>query len=504
MINITPIDMVNRVRLFNNVPLDNTYEHTILFANSTTQYQYFDSKMKHEFNDLTPIVSITGSVMLDINPYEIMTCNYMAFKNASFSEKWFYAFITEVIYDAPSCAIVHYEIDVLQSWLFDFTWKESFIAREHVSDDTIGKNLVEEGLDTGEYVTLGKQTITELSQMSIVMAISPDSADSNYYGGLYGGIYSGVQYINFPSDDGGVGALNDIIQTIVTSGHGSRILSIFMCPTFLITEVNSSVSTGTTSISKPTYLQGYLPQNNKLYTFPFSFLQVSTPNGSAIYKFEYSSDASFQFEYSGDYSISPTVYLTPKNYLGETKNYDKRLALGNYPLCSWNNDTFGAWIAQNRNSMVFQTLGSLGALAGGIASGNLALAGGGITSLVSQMASYSDKATQAVEATKGNIGGGGSALAIGIQNFFFETKSCKLEFLQRIDKFFTLYGYKVNEIKVPNLHTRPNWNYLQTINCNIVGNIPFNHISKIKSIFNNGVTLWHTTDVGNYSLDNTI
>ena len=29
-----------------------------------------------------------------------------------------------------------------------------------------------------------------------------------------------------------------------------------------------------------------------------------------------------------------------------------------------------------------------------------------------------------------------------------------------------------------------------------------NPIEKIKTIFNQGVTIWHTTDVGNYSLNN--
>ena len=54
-----------------------------------------------------------------------------------------------------------------------------------------------------------------------------------------------------------------------------------------------------------------------------------------------------------------------------------------------------------------------------------------------------------------------------------------------------MFGYKTNLVKMPNLTGRQNWNYVKTIDANIIGNIPQNDIELLKSIFNSGVTIWH-------------
>lgn len=70
----------------------------------------------------------------------------------------------------------------------------------------------------------------------------------------------------------------------------------------------------------------------------------------------------------------------------------------------------------------------------------------------------------------------------------------KTEYLKIIDDYFTMYGYKVNSVKIPNITGRPNWNYVKTINANILGNIPQEDIQELKNIFDNGVTFWHNPD----------
>ena len=39
-----------------------------------------------------------------------------------------------------------------KSWYFDIEYKQTFVERKHVTDDTIGANTIPEGLETGEYV----------------------------------------------------------------------------------------------------------------------------------------------------------------------------------------------------------------------------------------------------------------------------------------------------------------------------------------------------------------
>lgn len=73
----------------------------------------------------------------------------------------------------------------------------------------------------------------------------------------------------------------------------------------------------------------------------------------------------------------------------------------------------------------------------------------------------------------------------------FSTYTIKSQFAERLDKYFDMFGYKTNKIKIPNLNNRPTWNYVKTIGANIEGFIPQNDLSEIISLFDNGITLWH-------------
>ena len=98
-------------------------------------------------------------------------------------------------------------------------------------------------------------------------------------------------------------------------------------------------------------------------------------------------------------------------------------------------------------------------------------------------------------------------------DFFFTTqtsfnvykRSIKEEYARIIDSYFTMYGYKVNEVKIPNLTSRRNWNYIKTIGCDFEGDMPQEDLQKIKDIFNNGITFWHNPEnFLNYSANNDI
>lgn len=76
------------------------------------------------------------------------------------------------------------------------------------------------------------------------------------------------------------------------------------------------------------------------------------------------------------------------------------------------------------------------------------------------------------------------------------------EYIRVLEDYFKKYGYAYNRIETPLLRTRKSWDYIRCIDANITGNINDNSLEKIKTIFNQGVTIWHTADVGNYSLNN--
>ncbi|ASU04151.1 tail protein [Bacillus phage KonjoTrouble] len=92
----------------------------------------------------------------------------------------------------------------------------------------------------------------------------------------------------------------------------------------------------------------------------------------------------------------------------------------------------------------------------------------------------------------------------GFNGVFLIKKQIKPEYQKKLEDFFKLYGYKKNEVKVPNLHTRQNWNYVQTKDVNIIGDFNTEDLNELKAIFDGGITLWHTNDVGNYTLSNEV
>ena len=83
--------------------------------------------------------------------------------------------------------------------------------------------------------------------------------------------------------------------------------------------------------------------------------------------------------------------------------------------------------------------------------------------------------------------------------FFVPTE----EYKNKAKTMFKIRGYSTNLVELPNLHTRKSWNYIQTVKCNIVSHdIDVVDLERIKQCFDNGITLWHTKDIANYTLNN--
>lgn len=87
-------------------------------------------------------------------------------------------------------------------------------------------------------------------------------------------------------------------------------------------------------------------------------------------------------------------------------------------------------------------------------------------------------------------------------HFYVLVKTVRDEYATQISNYFKMFGYKVNKLEIPNLKSRENYNYIKTVDANIIGNIPANDLSAIKGIFDKGVTIWHTDSIGDYSLSN--
>jgi hypothetical protein len=493
---ITGLSPMSEVRLLKNVPLDNTYKNTLTFANSASQVMYFNGKVQKSFTNLKPF-DVRNAMLLPCNAYTIYDCNYLMFQNDNFSGRWLYAFITNIEFMNINACKVSFELDVMQTWYFDYTLKESFVIREHVNDDTIGLHITDENLDTGEYIRTDIKASGKLEDFKIVIAVSYDNDLNTQMGQLYSNVYSGLSYMFFERSDTGVTQLNNFIKGLADVGKSSMIVAIFMCPaTFITTDKQLPAFYEITPTSFPATLNGYTPKNNKLLCYPYNFLYVSDNQGKAgVYRYEFFLNHSPSFQISGALSPAPVVFLSPKNYKGIGTNVEEKLILNDFPQCCWNNNVFANWLAQNQFNI------GMNVITNGLtmASGGIAQGASGIANEIGQVYSRSIQPAQAV----GNIGGSAN-LSNAIQDFFFYPTCITLEYAERIDNYFSMFGYKVNALKVPNIYGRAYWNYVLTKDVNIVGSVPFNDMQKIKSVYNAGVTFWHGDYVGNYSQNNAI
>ena len=175
------------IHILHGCPLDNTYRDTLYFTNKTTQSSYFLSLNKYTLNNYT-YVRKENVLRVEVRNDNLYDCNYLMFKNTAFGDKWFYAFITKTEYINNETTANTYEIDVMQTWKFDYTIHPSFVEREHALLDSIGSNLVPDDFETGEFISDDFDGTGKMSGFSIVVASTFDSNYDDEAGGMYSNI----------------------------------------------------------------------------------------------------------------------------------------------------------------------------------------------------------------------------------------------------------------------------------------------------------------------------
>lgn len=128
------------------------------------------------------------------------------------------------------------------------------------------------------------------------------------------------------------------------------------------------------------------------------------------------------------------------------------------------------------------------------------------TNIQNAMDSYNARIHDA-QATADSIVTGSNDLmrqiALDLNTFVLYVYRPTDEYKQKLEKIWSMRGYATNTIDYPNLQSKISWNYIQTVKCNIKGtNIDPNDLEKIKRVFDNGITLWHNKNVGDYSQNN--
>lgn len=495
------------IRLLKNVPLDNTYRNTIYFSSVANQTGYFSGKTKYAFTAQSYQRVQKGTLRIGRKADDLYDCNYLMFQNTAYGNKWFYAFITGVEYVNNETSEISFEIDVMQTWHFDYDVRMSFVEREMPITDKIGDNLVPENLEIGDYVyeDLGLTSLFNMYQIVIAATFDKNLEDAT--GGMYGGVFSGLHYNVFGSWESAASFISDATEQNKADG----IVSIFMLPIAFASDYQATMPK-LFDIERDKHIQdidGYIPKNKKLFTYPYNLLYVTNNEGNvANYAFEYFNSDKCKFKVSGAMCCTPECMLVPLNYKGVEKNYNEKLTIGNFPQCAYTVDTFKAWVAQNQNQLALNAINAIGTTVTGAAS--MAATGGtlgggatlsGIQQIANLVGTVADKSTLPPHAR----GGGGSIINMAnqIKGFQFYYVHIRAEFARIIDDYFNVYGYATHRVKIPNRYIRPHWNYVKTVNVSLTGSVPADDMARLRQIYDNGVTFWKNGDeVGNYALNN--
>lgn len=499
-------------------PFEIDENNQLTFSNITTQTNYFLS-LPHIEEDECSYQRKDNIIRFPAHIDSILQYNYVMYQNDNYSNKWFYAFITNMEYVNDNCTFVTIETDPFQTWQFDIVYKKSFVEREHVNNDTIGLHTIPENLDIG----------------GVIQEQETEDASYSISSGYWVGVLSNYEIAdNSSSDSGtqfaGISVMNNtvfgnklflfsiaiessfvdlalFIARTNSDGHAGDIQNIFIIPNAVMPSLGSltqhtasfgnvsfnwytaptsmTIKSFNTTINKRHSFTGFTPKNNKCYVYPYNYLFVSNNQGSNnIYKYEDFSTTNCVFDNQLALSVGISGRLLPKNYKGAQTADDECLPLGKYPTCAWSSDAFTNWLTQNSVNLAVNTATSIG----NIASGDI-----NPVNIASQIGSTINSFYQA--SLMPNIEGGQATGDVvwgsGRTCFSFREMRAKTEYLQVIDNYFSMFGYKVNEVKIPNITGRTNWNYVKTINANILGDFPQEDLQKIKNMLDKGVTFWH-------------
>lgn len=480
----------SQVKVLRAIPWNNDYKHTRWFNNANEQLTYMNSHVAFSFDDDFSYIREQNVIRVPRVADDLYNCNYLMYRNNGFGTKWFFAFITDVKYVNTETTEISFEIDYLQTWLFDIVIGSCYVEREHVKSDAIGLHTVDEDLPTGEVfpmIVWERYWDSDAGGFKVIV---------NYQPSLLGD-FCGDDAIKYDSDANQyhppmadydmneASSINGELKNSTFTGY--KITNAYMFPKEFEHQQGdaTSIDFTNTGIARPTryfnpdiVTDYYDPKNNKLFVFPYTRLNVMSTDGhSQDYRWEDFKDGTPVFDLLSNGVNVPSCELRP-NYLGHIRDRYHTVPFNNFPKVQ---------------------LGQFEELK----AGNLMSR---VASAIINPIGYIQKETESLTShfSGTSTEGGNLDLSYETAGYVFAVYGIRSEYARIIDNYLTRFGYKVNCIKVPELTSRKYWNFVKTKECEIGGNAPTDALKRIQEMFNAGITLWHVNNVGSFTDDNPI
>lgn len=519
-------------------PLESDQRNQLTFSTRTAQNNYFKSLPKVLLENYS-YQRKDNYIRVPQHIDDIIGYNYVMYQNKNYTNRWFYAFITNMEYVNDQCTNVYIKTDVYQTWGQDLTWKQCFIEREHVSDDTVGAHTLEEELPTGEYIvnSFDEFGITNPNEFAVIVQVSDLPSDMSAAGTsrfkqaqkVYGGLPNGCWLIVMPYSSMFTlyESLNALIEWYDYDGRADAVIAMYVVPKALfpaqyqgldydsddnkhgftgwfIPASTTAYNIGTHSWTRNSTVDGYTPRNKRLLCYPYNYLLMTNNGGNDVeYRWEEFTSSSATFRLDAIVNQGCDQKLRPTNYkrTNGSGGYEWSLTGQKLPTLSWKSDYYLNWQAQNgttaavkqarRGAENFNSADNVLEFVGGLAEMVGSGLNGGYGQIKNKFSGAETRAETMPDTSKGNAASGDINFTLGKTCFTGYKMSVRAEVARVIDSYFDRFGYKVLASKVPNFNTRLNWNYIKLIECNVIADIPQGDLDEIKKIFYNGITLWH-------------
>lgn len=387
------IEPQSRLTLLGYVNLTD-YKNQLDFSSREEQATYFLGKKFMEFQDFRYIRK-DNAIVVPYGNDALISCDYLMFKNVNFSDKWFYAFITNREYISDSATKIYFRIDVFQTWQFNVIYLRSFISRMHTKQENYPsgtpffENLYPEQLEYGrDYVVTHTETISFEKYITLICSsasLEGDHGDisnpqlNSSTGGTFDRMPSSLNYYIIDDETSSFNALLEELKeapwvaqciqsvtvvpaeigaggTLITTEGGTKIKKMpdgFESPNYFLNDVTNYIK------NFPNYT------NKKLYSYPYSYIEMTCYNGAQfIIKPESINGADIELRLMNYVGSQPRLAYIINNYntngdngttLSDGREYfgeflDTGVVMGNFPQLPVMVDNYLLYMANNSNS----------------------------------------------------------------------------------------------------------------------------------------------------------
>lgn len=493
-----------------NVEFDGDYQNVMRFGSLNEQTSYFLSKSSLMFsNCLYQRHDVEEYMTLNMNCDILSLYNYVMFQNKNFTNKWFYAFIERIEWSSNNSSKVYLKLDVWNTYYFDYNLRMSFIERQTLETDQI--NMLNDYPSQGKLITVEEakvhlSNVSRYGQYFVYCNADVTKEDTTSSGAetcQIGNYEIPCMVLHFGTSH----EVANFIYMVGNKGRADRIQCAFYMPlTIGLTYTEKNISGGdlgmdltvveSIEINKEEFdieiPINYKVKYKKELSYPYSEIEiVDCLTGQSITldwcKFNSPDKITLKiypiFDELGSYKI------IPRGYNGQAISYENALSVQckcDLPIF---NNSYSKYLKDNQaQNNISKTLAGFGTVSSAIH-----LNPEGIVNNMGNMARTIANDSQAK--TIGNQVTNLNSSLIEYTNFspgfVVRVNTLDSSHLYQARTFWKCYGYPFNRMSYPILSNNRTFNYIKTQNvCINSHSIPQNCLKILKSIYDNGVTIW--------------